>query len=62
MESDLGGVGLDVEPDFPLMDGSSLCLMVGERSGRDSSAACGVELERRTAATSNTNADEDEIK
>lgn len=53
MVSDLGGVGLDVEPDFTLMAGSSLCLTVGERSGRDSSAACGVEPVRKTAATSN---------
>lgn len=56
MVSDRGGVGLDVEPDFTLMAGSSRCLVVGERSGRDSdsSAACGVEPVRKTAATSNT--------
>lgn len=53
MVSDRGGVGLDVEPDFTLMAGSSRCLVVGERSGRDSSAACGVEPVRKTAATSN---------
>lgn len=46
-------LGLDVEPDFTLMAGSSRCLVVGERSGRDSSAACGVEPVRKTAATSN---------